>query len=30
MDKVMLENPFSRVMYVMAKPVGSACNLACE
>lgn len=25
-----LENPFSRVMYVMAKPVGSFCNLSCE
>ncbi|MCM1483171.1 MAG: anaerobic sulfatase-maturation protein [Muribaculaceae bacterium] len=30
MAENMLENPFSRVMYVMAKPVGSACNLACE
>lgn len=23
-------NPFSRPVYVMAKPVGAACNLACE
>lgn len=23
-------NPFSRVLYVMAKPAGPACNLACE
>lgn len=25
-----LVNPFSHPVYVMAKPVGSACNLACE
>ena len=26
----MLQNPFSSVLYVMPKPVGSACNLACS
>lgn len=25
-----IELPFGRVMYVMAKPIGSACNLSCE
>lgn len=30
MKEVALENPFSRVMYVMAKPAGASCNLACE
>lgn len=29
MDAV-LQNPFSSVLYVMPKPVGSACNLACS
>ena len=24
-----MENPFSRPLYVMAKPAGSSCNLAC-
>lgn len=30
MEEAMIENPFSRVLYVMAKPAGSACNLACD
>lgn len=30
MKEVALENPFSRVLYVMAKPAGASCNLACE
>ena len=25
-----IELQFGRVMYVMAKPIGSACNLSCE
>lgn len=30
MNQLIPENPFSRELYVMAKPAGSTCNLACE
>lgn len=29
-DENIIELPFGRVMYVMAKPIGSVCNLSCE
>lgn len=29
-EKQQVTNPFARVMYVMAKPAGAACNLACR